>query len=516
MSTARQRLIAFVSAHPLCTCVLAGAVARLSAALIGFGFHARDDYFHVLMPAMRWMADPSFDWDASSLPGAGIRSHLVPRLCWLCLRGFAALGITEPETILRGLHCVVGTYSLLVIPALYYAGKALLSERGAWVCALLGALHFVMPYAGTRLLIESMAMPPLAFGLYLLTSSRARRVFLGGAVIGLACWLRYQVAIAAIGFAFAVGVRAYKQGGARRLAHELTAFAGGGVVALIVQGIFDLLTTGVFLGPLVANIAVNMEPPSRLTKSSFSSYLAMWLVLTVPPATLVLVPAMIRAARRLALVTWPFALFVLVHSAIPHKEERFMLPVLPLFLVLLAATPQALQDADGGMWRRLINLWPTTKTFLIAIHAALLLLAVSAQSQAALRESMVVLRHDKGAKAVISLGPEVHDFFLARPTLPLRHRGKPDAKWVTFFISDLQANHRVSPNRFLGFSADRAHIETILSAHGFMCDEPVLVLGWWLDRVIYRINPTHNRRRSSVLIWRCEQPAFASTGSRSI
>lgn len=497
---------AWIGAHPLAAPLLAGVGVRVVAAIVAVGFHARDDYFHVLEPALRWLADPSYDWDHSDAPGAGIRSHLVPAAVWWLLRLWRWLGVHDPTTALRLLGLVCGAYSLLVIPAVFLLARRLLSERGAVIATWLAAVHFAMPYAGTRLLIEAMAMPPLVFAVWLATYPHRRHLFGAGLLLALACWLRFQVVAAGAGLVLAVAVSGFAVGRFQDVARRLTAITAGALCGVAAQGLFDLHTTGGFLLPMLRNIAVNLDPDPRLSRSSAVAYLGIWLLLTVPPATLVVVPALVQAGRRLPLVAWPFLSFVLLHSLVPHKEERFMLPVLPLFLVLLAAAPSALATAGGRAWEVVKRGWPASRRLLVVIHVLLLGISITAQSQANLKDAMLALRDDGGARGVVSMGPELQAYFLDRPELVLAG-GEVDAVWLARTLRRVADQ---PPNRFLAFAPDRMKAEILLLGFGLQCEAAEEISGWWLDRLLYRLNPARNRRRSPVLLWRCEPPAVAA------
>ncbi len=69
--------------------------------------------------------------------------------------------------------------------------------------------------------------------------------------------------------------------------------------------------------------------------ASFGYYLhTLWTAM--PPLFVVLLLGSLLAARKAPFVFTSAVLFVLVHSLIPHKELRFLLPVLPLFFALAA------------------------------------------------------------------------------------------------------------------------------------------------------------------------------------
>ena len=172
-----------------------------------------------------------------------------------------------------------------------------------------------------------------------------------------------------------------------------------------------------------------------------------------------------------------------------------MLPMMPAFLLLGAI---AIQRATRP--RRL--LWAA------GVLAVGLLIAITSRSQLNQREAMDALRSDDGARAVISVGPEIHAYFLARPRLPFLTRSEPIADWFDAAMEDLSAIGS-PPNRFLGFAPDRDAIAILLSTHGLVCDQPRRFDGWWLDRWVALANPRHNRRRSPILLWHCERPQMA-------
>lgn len=490
-------LLDWLTRRTLLAATLAGALARLVSAVVGLGFHARDDYFHVLAPALRWLDDPTFVWEQSDLPGAGLRSHLVPRLVCGLVFFTRKLGVHDPETTLRILHVAAGAYSLLAVPGMYLLASRLVSPRAARIATWLAALHFAMPYLGTRLLIEAMAIPPLLFGFWLLTFTEARKVVLGGVLIGCACWLRYQVAVIAIGAAMALALdKRYR---------DVAWLAVGGVLAMVLQGAFDWLTVGKPFAPMLANIAVNAEPPQDLTRMSPLTYVWAWLALTIPPATVVLVPAMWRGVKSLRLVWLPFALFVIAHMLIAHKEERFMAPALPFFLLMLATAPDALATM-GGLLKRLAM--PLAVWF-VALHVVVLAIAVTHQSQAGQRHALAALREDKGAIALIAMGPEVPTFYLGEHPIPVARNGEVDAVWLRRAMRTLDAD-ATPANRFLAFAGDGFKVTLLLEAMELDCVKHAVFEGSLIDRLVYRVNPEHNRRRAPVVLWSCERPEVAS------
>jgi len=514
MNSLSQRLISWAKEHPILAPTLVGLFVRLLTALLGLGFHARDDYFHVLEPALHWVADPLFDWDNSTLAGAGLRSHLVPRLVSGLILGCHSIGIENPTRILQVLYATLGLYSTLVIPGSYLLGRELFKtpdNRFAstilWVPWLM-ALHFAMPYSGTRLLIEAMAMPPLVWGLYYCAYSNARSIILGGFLIGLGCWFRFHLGAATIGLALFIAFRETKNA-----PKAIACLALGGASAVVIQGLYDLYSTGQFLGPVIRNIQYNANPPGELSRSNPAAYIGFWLLLTVPPATFLLLPPLWKSFRAWGLVSWPWLSFTVLHSLVGHKEERFMIPVLPLFLIMLAPLPILIRDWSEGFGKILRRFWPMARNYLWVLHTVALVLVIGNQSQKNLRDAMLELRPNPQLETIISLGPETQSYFLGRPKVAIHRNRKFDAIWLKHVLDSVG---KLTPAgaAIISFAQDRPKVGIILMAEGLQCAPPKELRGWWLDRLVYKLNPRRNVRRSPVDIWRCSYQSFATNTTR--
>lgn len=500
----------FYRRRPLLVIWGVGLLLRGLTAGFAIGFFARDDYFHVLDISLAWLDDPSFDWESSDRAGAGIRSHLLPRIVQGVLWVAESLGFTSPVGKLRLLYGVMGVYASLLIPGMWMLMRDQ-SPRSRELATWLASAHFLLPYAGTRLLIEAAAIPPLVWGIgFARRSEKSTDALLAGLLIGLACWWRYQVGV--MGLAVA-GVVAFSGRGRSK---RIGALVAGALLALGAQGIFDLLTFGAFLGPVRGNILANLEPHEALTRSSPFAYLGLWLALTLPPLTVWLVPLLFRAARAMPLVSIPWAAFVVFHSLVPHKEERFMLPAVPMFLALLALTPELLDQARGRFfaWGRRLRR-AGFATFL-AVHGLALAVATTAETQANVRRAMDDLRLDGHANAVVSMGPELQLFFLDRPELPTARIGKPDLVWLGRELARFQRDLDRIPNRYLCFEPDCGTMELMLASLAMSCEPPQVFDGFWADRLAYRLNPRHNRRRSPVWLYRCDRPSLAQATSQRV
>ena len=503
--------------------LLLGFVARMTSSWVGLGFHARDDYFHLLAPALGWLEDPNFDWLSSDMPGAGLRSFLAPKIFYGLLMFIKKLGVENPESILSTLHLILGVYSLLTIVAVHKLAQALSAHQSTVTLATwLSALHFAMPYVGTRLLIESMAIPPLIFGLTYVARLNRSSVILGGFLISVACWFRFQLGIAAIGLALGLYLHVKNRESTPRAMQAVLCLGIGGGVGTLIQGLFDYFTMNQFLGAVVNNLQVNLNPHEELTRSGMFSYLALFIGMTIPPFTVVIAAPMWTAARRHWILTFPLLAFVLSHSLIGHKEERFMFSVLPLFLILLACIPEEMQNPDNHFRPWVRRWWPRCKKPLIVIHVVALLVTLSAQTQKNQRDAMNWLRQNPKVNHLVSLGPEIPLFLLNRDDIEIERKRKFYPIWLFWTMWEMR-QIKDEPIHVISYQPDRERAGKMLAEStlalppeiqknlrsapaGWDCSIVATQSGAWLDRLVYRLNPKHNTRRSPIDIWKCYWP----------
>jgi len=174
--------------------------------------------------------------------------------------------------------------------------------------------------------------------------------------------------------------------------------------------------------------------------------------------------------------------------------------------LFLAADPETLASLRGLWWQRLQKLWRRAGPLTVGLHIAALALATTNQSQANLRQAMVALRDDPGATGVVSLGPELQTYFLARPDIPSERASSPNAVFVGRL---LRLENAAAFNRYLAFEPDQMKAQILLAGFGLDCRVRSRFEGWWFDRLLYRLNPNRNRRRTPVIVWECQGPAIA-------
>jgi GPI mannosyltransferase 3 len=278
----------------------------------------------------------------------GVRSWLLPGAIGVVMKALATVGVASGASLAVGLKL---GFAALTVAAFYPMLRMAHAMGGAVAALLLGLCAMAFPASlvyGSRALAEVASAPFLSWGLWLLwpwgmgragrgtsepVSGWARgwrggagRVLVAGMLLGLAAVLRYQNAIL---FPIVVIIVA-----ARRSLRVAAWLSVGMILALLLGGLLDWVTWGKPFHALVAYLRFNLvEGGANQWGVAKRGFFLRTMLACNGPALLVLVLGFVAGLRR----TWPIALLVLaflvVHSSVEHKELRFLVPVLPLFLL---------------------------------------------------------------------------------------------------------------------------------------------------------------------------------------
>jgi hypothetical protein len=327
---------------------LAGLAVYLLTAIGNVGIFAHDDYvwvMKVVLPAQNHAA-------AEVIAGAWIRNP-VPMLIHLGLVKLAnGLGWHHPLAQMRFDQALLGGIGFL---ALWLAGWMIFSgydeparaRHRLGYAALLG-FHFAAPFILTRPMFESLSAPfvALAAAAACRYHTTGRRWSLAAAVVVLGTGAMIRPQIAVMGLALPIVVVA------RRRWMDLLVIGAVGIAVLWATGWVDQLLRGRWHESLRLYFAYNVAHTRDFGRDPWYRFILLLAGLSIPPVFFARYRDLEWRARYQPLLpaVLMFALFVTMHSLVPHKEERFIVPVLPLFLLLL--TPLAIWVVDHRIrWR---------------------------------------------------------------------------------------------------------------------------------------------------------------------
>jgi GPI mannosyltransferase 3 len=287
----------------------------------------------------------------------GARSWLLPGVIGGVMKLLALFGVASGVGLAT---CVKLLFAALAAATFYPMLRMAEAWGGVLALALLGAAASLFPagliYSG-RAMAEVASAPFLAWGLWLLwpwgmgragkaaaysvvpvlgdRRNGMRELVLAGILFGLATVLRYQSGILLPVVLVIV---------AARRSVRAAAWVGVGIVAvLLLGGLLDWATWGRPFHSLLVYVRFNLlEGGANQWGIAKRGFYLRALLLSNGPAVLILGLGFFAGLRRTWPVALPALLFLAVHSAIPHKELRFLYPVLPIFLLCAAVGLAAL------------------------------------------------------------------------------------------------------------------------------------------------------------------------------
>lgn len=351
--------------------VVAAAVPRLWLAVTNQGVLHPDEIFQSLEQAHRIVFGYGVvPWEFT----AGARSWLFPGCLALVWKAASLLGVTRALTLIA-----IAKLSMVLLSSLgiWAAMRLAALLDGRWQAVLLtGVACAVFPADiafAARCTTEAASAPLIVLSVLLLYQLHRKPAW-AGILIGISIFLRYQNGIVAIGLFVMLA--------SRRAWHDILRFGLAFAVVVLVGGMLDMPTWGRPFNSLFAYMRFNYveDGASLFGRSSSAFYLIVGARTTGWAFALFLVgiPFLWPKASGLVLTV---ASYVLVHSLIPHKEIRFLVPILPLIHALNGAgLSAAIARLELAHSRRTSSSAPVSSRRRSAISLAVLVFVLAAPS----------------------------------------------------------------------------------------------------------------------------------------
>ncbi len=222
-----------------------------------------------------------------------------------------------------------------------------LAGDGKWsrdAMLLAGALGAALPpllVFGAKCMSEMASGALIVWVAYLATFGERRRLWASGALAALSIYLRYQNGVVAVGLLiWILSARRWR---------EARWFAEAAALVGLAGGFLDLFTWGRPFHSFIRYVQFNLiegraaawgqAPPIYYLDALWSS---------IGPGVLVIAAGLLLALRKAWALVALIIVYIAAHSAVPHKELRFLLPVMPLALSLAAAGLAPAMKKIGG------------------------------------------------------------------------------------------------------------------------------------------------------------------------
>ena len=329
------------------TLLAAGIVLRVASSVLSQGFICPDEHQQYLEVAQGIVYGPHISWWEYE---RGTRHYFFPSCLALLLYSLELVGIRDPiyqATIIRAFLAIAIFLCLALLSRDWLRhGRT----SGALCLLTLAAMSPDIIYMSIRTLSETAATIPLLLSIYFFK----RDPFLTGLLLGIMFAVRFQMAFFIPGF-FALSLsddwfaRQWRKGSSWRL-------TAGLAISLLAAGLMDKVTWGRwFHSPLAcfqANIIEGIA--AKFWVNPWYQYLvwgAELLAESMPLVGFISIVLGILRERR-----WAFVglLFLIGHSVIAHKDQRFLWPLAPIGLLVVASGFEMVYRRISARWGRLI------------------------------------------------------------------------------------------------------------------------------------------------------------------
>lgn len=315
-------------------------------ALINIGIIAIDDYACIIA---RIIPAQSVTFENAILE-RDIRSPFVPLVLLIFTKLGFYLGIEDPTNQLRFVLVLIGLFNFCVFSFLgtdLVRGKTGEFEKETFLCLL--GFYFLSPLIFTRPLIESLSAPFImlsCWGAYRYWNYNIPNGLIVAVIsVAIAAMFRFQSGICFFSILILVALK--------NRVKDYWLLIGISLLAFLVSGGIDSWLIGTFHGSLVTYLKYNLNYSNTFGVTPFYTFILLLIGLSFPPSLIGRYRSFSwRSEYRVHLPAVLFlGVFLFSHSLVPHKEERFMIPILPIYLVLLVPLLRFWSEKNSRSWR---------------------------------------------------------------------------------------------------------------------------------------------------------------------
>ncbi len=437
---------------------------RVISALFSHGYGFSDDHFLVIEVAQQWVDGVNeklwMPWNGNTIPSG--HSLFYPGLHYLLFLFFKSIGISSPVIkmyVVRLLHAV---YSISIVYFGFKISKKLSNDEVAKKVGLLLAIFWFMPMLSIRNMVEMVCIPPLIFSIWLLIKSQDdnnySRFLIAGLVAGIAFSFRFQTMMFIGGIGLAIWIQ-------KKWLQGIWFGIGALLSIVIIQCSIDLYIWGKPFAEFTEYVRYNIENANNYGKGPWYNYLLLIAGLMIPPISLFILFGLVKSWKKYLLIIFPALCFLVFHSVFPNKQERFILPVIPFFVMAGVAGWYNFEQ-QSSFWMKRNKLLKGSWTFFWVLNTILLVLLTPSSTKVSRVDAMSYLSTKNDLKHYMiessnSWGAVMMPlFYVGRWELPYEVCGACPAKMN---FDSIQYKHLPWPDYIVFAEAEniKARVDTI-------------------------------------------------------
>jgi hypothetical protein len=349
-----KKLKAYFYQSPLKNILILALVVRIFAALFSGGYAMHDDHFLVIETASSWADDEDYNgwmpWTQEAecaaktdplekqkcIENIGPEGHSLtyPGINYIFFETFNALGIDDPLFQMFLIRLIHALFSLWLVYLGYKITEKVSTQKNAIIVGLTLAVGFVMPFLAVRNLVEVVCIPFYLYGIWKIIQNDIKDSWkpylLAGFFFGIAFAIRFQLfvffGVMGLVFMFQFKWRAC-----------ISLLLGFSISLILTQGIVDYFLWKSPFAEFMAYVGYNSNLDTAkdyATSTHWYTYPGILAGMTIPILGLFYWIGAFRMSKKMAWLFFPMLAFLIFHAVYPNHQERFIFPMLPVFLII--------------------------------------------------------------------------------------------------------------------------------------------------------------------------------------
>jgi len=323
--------------------ILVACVVYVISAIFNTGFYYFDEHYQLiefaeLKSGNNTPADLAWEYEAK------VRPAIQPLIAHLFFSTLRFINISDPYILMIGLRFLTALFALVIVT--YFIKKTeylIINHLRVWYKILAYFLWF-LPFVNVRFSSESYSGLTFLLALALLYSGSVYRWFFIGCLLGLSFLFRFQTAFMSLGFLlwlFFIYKIDFK---------NLLKIITGGLSVIVVGVVIDywFYETATITFVNYFNLNIIEDVASSYGISPWYYYFIKSSEAAITPFGVFIWICVLSqfVFDRKSLLCWIVTPFLLIHFITPHKELRFLFPLVNLLPLLIMMTIQSFNKIE--------------------------------------------------------------------------------------------------------------------------------------------------------------------------
>jgi len=375
--------------NPLKCILVVGLFFRLIAAIFSEGYAFQDDHFSIIEVAQQWLDKAPSDL----LPQLGAKvpgghSFFYPGLHYYFFSFLHTLGVDNPNTKMLLVRILHAFYSMSIVLLGYKITSLISNKKNAATVGWILAIFWIFPLLSVRNLIEYVCIPPLMLSTYLILKNQNSSkwfTYVGiGFIAGISFSFRYQTILFIGGMGLVLLIQKELQ--------KAILFGLGALISIILlQGAVDYFIWHKPFAEFFEYTNYNLHHSGEYPNGPWYNYILLLLGLFILPLSFYLIWGNYYIFRKYLLLSLPWFLFFVFHSYFPNKQERFVLPVMPFFIIV-GVVGWNEYVSKSKFWLNRQKTYKATLTWILCVNIFLLCFLTPASTKISKVRAMNYLR----------------------------------------------------------------------------------------------------------------------------